>query len=59
MSIGIIIFMLLVGLAPFQGKSSRKLMDEARVGYISFTHDHWKLVSPEAREFVKKITQQR
>lgn len=56
MSIGIIIFMLLVGLAPFQGKSSRKLMEEARVGYISFTHQHWSLVSPEAKEFVKKMT---
>jgi hypothetical protein len=31
-------------------------MDEARVGYISFTHDHWRLVSIEAKEFVKKIT---
>ena len=56
MSIGIITFMLLVGMAPFQGKSSRKLMEEARVGYISFTHPHWRVVSAEAKEFVKKIT---
>lgn len=40
MSVGIIIYMLLVGDAPFLGKSSRKLIDEARVGYISFTHMH-------------------
>lgn len=55
MSIGIIIFMLLVGMAPFQGKSSRKIMEEARVGYISFTHLH-RHVSVEAKEFVKKLT---
>lgn len=56
MSIGIIIFMLIIGLAPFQGKSSRKLLDAARLGYISFNHNHWRLVSPEAKEFVKRIT---
>ncbi len=56
MSIGIIVFMLLVGLPPFQGKSSRKLMEEARVGYFSFTHPLWRNVSVQARDFVKKLT---
>lgn len=55
MSIGIIIYMLLVGDAPFKGKSSRKILDEARVGYISFTHVH-KHVSTEAKDFVKNLT---
>ena len=44
-SVGIIMYMLLVGLSPFSGKSSRKLMEEARVGYLSFTHSLWKQVS--------------
>jgi hypothetical protein len=56
MSVGIIIFMLLIGMAPFSGKSSRKIMEEAKVGYISFTHPLWRLVSNEAKEFVKNIT---
>jgi hypothetical protein len=31
-------------------------MEEARVGYLSFTHPLWRKVSQEAVEFIKKIT---
>lgn len=58
-SIGIIVFMLLVGVAPFQNKNMKKLIEEARVGYISFSHPHWKLVSPQAQAFVKTLTARR
>lgn len=56
MSVGIILYMLLVGNPPFQGKSSKKLIEEARVGYISFTYMH-RHVSQEAKDFVKKLSQ--
>ena len=56
MSVGIILYMLLVGNPPFQGKSSKKLIEEARVGYISFTYMQ-RHVSQEAKDFVKKLSQ--
>jgi hypothetical protein len=43
-----------MGVLPFQGKKREKLIEEARIGYISFNHQHWRLVSPEAQEFVKR-----
>jgi hypothetical protein len=48
--------MLLVGEAPFKGKNMKKLIEEARIGYISFSHPHWKIVSPQAQAFVKTLT---
>jgi hypothetical protein len=42
MSVGIIIYMLMIGMAPFQGKSSMKLMEEAQVGYIGLNHPLWR-----------------
>lgn len=56
-SVSIIMFMLLVGTLPFSGNSSRKLLEEAQVGYFSFTHPLWKQVSPQARDFIKRVTQ--
>ena len=32
-------------------------MDGAKIGYIPFTSQVWKKVSPEALSFVKKLTQ--
>jgi hypothetical protein len=55
-SVSIVMFMLLVGIMPFSGNSSRKLLEEAKVGYFSFTHPLWKQVSPSARDFIKRIT---
>lgn len=54
-SVGITLYLLLIGVAPFKGKTPNKLMEEAKVGYVSFTHAHWKLVSPQAQAFVKKL----
>lgn len=57
MSVGIVMFMLLVGTLPFSGNSSRKLLEEAQVGYFSFTHPLWRQVSPSAKDFIKRMTQ--
>lgn len=56
-AVGIIIYVLLSGTAPFKCKQQAKIAQEAAIGYISFLDPIWKKICPEAVNFVKRLVQ--
>ena len=52
---GILVYVLLVGSAPWLSQNLAKIKQESLVGYISFTNPVWKKVSKDAMLFVKKL----
>ena len=54
-SIGIITYILLGGYPPFQEKNQKDLFEKIKSGKFSFHNSHWKNISDEAKDFVKKL----
>uniref|UniRef100_A0A7S4VR84 Calmodulin n=1 Tax=Alexandrium monilatum TaxID=311494 RepID=A0A7S4VR84_9DINO len=54
-SLGVIVFILLVGHMPFSGASERQQIAAIRAGKYVFKRDRWAKVSEEALDFVKKL----
>lgn len=54
-AIGYMIYTLIAGESPWQGRISKKIVEGASIGYVSFTNPLWKKVSQEAFRFVKRL----
>jgi serine/threonine protein kinase len=54
-SMGVIVYVLLVGYPPFYDKNEKKLQSKIRNGRYHFHEEYWKNKSPEAIDMIKKM----
>lgn len=54
-SCGVILYILLCGNPPFNGKNDQQIFENISLGYVSFQGVEWKNVSNEAKIFIKKL----
>jgi len=54
-SIGVILFILLSGNAPFNGTTDEEIMSSVKRGVFSFKSRIWHNISPEAKDLVRKM----
>lgn len=55
-AIGYMIYTLIGGESPWQGRIGKRLVERASIGYVSFSNPLWKKVSQESLRFVKRLT---
>ncbi|EKM77474.1 hypothetical protein AGABI1DRAFT_130175 [Agaricus bisporus var. burnettii JB137-S8] len=55
-STGVITYVLLCGYSPFRGDNVKTLIQENTAARIQFQAPYWDKISPQAKEFVKKLT---
>ena len=55
--LGVIVFVLLSGELPFQGRTQAQVIHQTLYAPLSFTATEWQTVSPEARDFVTLLLQ--
>lgn len=53
--LGVIMYVLLSGELPFQGRTQQQVIQQTLHGPLVFTAPDWKIVSPEAKELVKQL----
>eukprot|EP00347_Sterkiella_histriomuscorum_P018781 403344202 len=56
-SCGVILYILLSGNPPFNGKNDQAIFDSIALGYVSFQGVEWKNISNQAKIFIKKMLQ--
>ncbi|CAD8109050.1 unnamed protein product [Paramecium sonneborni] len=56
-SCGVILYILLCGYPPFDGKTEEKIMEKVSKGAYSFETQEWEEVSKEAKDFIRKMLQ--
>jgi serine/threonine protein kinase len=56
-SIGVIMYLLLRGRLPFDGKTKDEIIDRTLTGAPDFTHPSWKQVSPDAIHLINQLLQ--
>lgn len=54
-SLGVIMYLLLRGRLPFDGKTKDEIIDRTITAAPDFTHPHWQMVSEEAKDLVAKL----
>ena len=54
-SIGVITYILLSGIPPFNGKDDQEIMKAVRKGKFSFSDACWKKVSDQAKDFITQL----
>lgn len=54
-SIGVIAYILLSGIAPFDGANDKEILDKVREGKFTFDHPVWTNISANAKDFVTKL----
>jgi calcium/calmodulin-dependent protein kinase I len=54
-SVGVIVFLLLVGYLPIMKDTQSELFQEIRTGNWKFQEEDWEHISPEARDFVTRL----
>ena len=54
-SIGVVMYILLSGYMPFQGKDFDEIFNKIRIGTISFEYEEFKHVSPEGKDLISKL----
>ena len=54
-SCGVILFILLSGTPPFNGKNDKIIMENVAKGTYSFSAEEWKNISTLAKDFIKKM----
>ena len=54
-SCGVIMFILLCGYPPFHGDTDAEVLAKVRVGDFSFNPTHWKNVSEDAKDLIRKL----
>ena len=52
---GVILYILLSGNPPFNGRTEQQIFDNISIGYVSFQGVEWKNASNEAKQFIKKL----
>ncbi|KJE94888.1 protein kinase domain-containing protein [Capsaspora owczarzaki ATCC 30864] len=56
-SIGVILYILLVGFPPFYDKSDRELLRKCEAGVYSFPSPQWDLITPAAKDLIENLMQ--
>jgi len=54
-SLGVIMYILLVGFPPFYAENNAKLFDKIMAGKFSFPSPYWDSISTEAKDLIKKM----
>ncbi len=54
-SIGVIMYLLLRGRLPFDGKTKDEIIDRTLTAQLDFSHAHWSAVSDEAKELLRML----
>jgi serine/threonine protein kinase len=54
-SIGVIMYLLLRGRLPFDGKTKDEIIDRTLTAPLDFSHAHWSTVSDEAKELLRML----
>jgi calcium-dependent protein kinase len=54
-SAGVILYMFIVGHAPFDGKTNREIMDKIKLGKFSRTDARWQKASNEVKDLINKL----
>lgn len=54
-SIGVIAYILLSGIPPFNGANDSEIQKRAKSGKVTFTNTVWKSISDEAKDFITTI----
>jgi calcium-dependent protein kinase len=52
-SVGVIMYIMLCGYPPFNGKTSREVIKKIKSGIFEFEYDDWSLISMEAKDLIK------
>ena len=54
-SIGVILYVMLSGTPPFNGKNDQQILAKVKAGVYDLTEGSWAKRSPECRVFLKKL----
>lgn len=54
-SIGVILYILLSGIPPFNGKNDHEILHRVSEGQYSFSHNHWQDISAEAKDLISGL----
>lgn len=54
-SCGVIMYTLLVGFPPFHAQNDAAVLKKVRAADFSFSHAHWKYVSDDAKDLIKRL----
>jgi len=54
-SCGVIAFIVLSGIPPFNGSSDQEIMKRVKTGKFSFSDNCWKAISDEAKDFITQL----
>lgn len=57
--LGVILFVLLSGELPFQGRTQAQVIHQTLYGDLVFSAEEWSSVSPEGRDMVRKLLRKR
>ena len=53
--IGVILYTILCGLAPFEGENNDEIIEKVKIGHFEFPKVCWKDKSPEVKDLIKKL----
>lgn len=56
-SIGVIMYILLSGLPPFNGNTDVEIMEKVKIGKYNFESPGWKKKSEESKDLIRKFLQ--
>jgi calcium-dependent protein kinase len=54
-SCGVIVYILLSGMPPFNGQSDQEIMKKVRIGKFSFSDPCWANISDKAKDLITKL----
>ncbi|OMJ88871.1 hypothetical protein SteCoe_9073 [Stentor coeruleus] len=54
-SCGVILYMMLCGMPPFNGRNDEEILKKVRRGIFDFSHKRWKNVSKNAKDLIQKM----
>ena len=54
-SCGVITYIVLSGIPPFNGASDQEIMKKVKIGKFSFSDPVWSTISNEAKDFIAKL----
>eukprot|EP01017_Pseudomicrothorax_dubius_P024218 TRINITY_DN2577_c0_g1_i2.p2 TRINITY_DN2577_c0_g1~~TRINITY_DN2577_c0_g1_i2.p2 ORF type:complete len:342 (+),score=75.02 TRINITY_DN2577_c0_g1_i2:576-1601(+) len=54
-SLGVMLYIILCGYPPFNGRNDKEIMDKVSKGAFAFSGEEWTNVSPEAKKLIKRM----